>query len=349
MPIEAPAGSRVSRGLAALERRAPRLVNGLHTARRLLDLLAALACIWAAAWHTPPGALLREAAARLFGGHTSARPLLAYYGGGALAAGVPETLPLLPTRALTGEEALGYGAHCAVEQLGPSARAELLARAAREGFPAATLLDVRSASAQWGQLLSRLRGRLGSDDLAMLELFCGEEAARYARTVEGAHATLPVLARALPPSLCPRGVGLAGQALALGTAASLGWPVSEHARIVSPFGEREHPTLGGVRLHRGVDIAVPEGTRVLATGDGLVRRASEDSVNGRCVVLDHGHGVTTAYLHNEALLVDAGDQVARGDAISRSGSTGRSTGPHLHYQLEIAGIAVDPLLFRRAR
>ncbi len=349
MPGDATAEAPLARGPAALRRRAPRLFHGLHTARRLLDLLAALACIWAAAWHTPPGALLREATARLFGWHQSARPLLAYYGGGVFAAGVPETLPLLPTRALTPEEALGYGAHCALGELGPSARAELLARAAREGFPSATLLDARSASAQLGQLLARLRGRLGSDDLAMLELFCGGEAARYARSVEGAHATLPALARALPPSLCPRGVGLAGQALALGTAASLGWPVSERARIVSPFGEREHPTLGGVRMHRGVDLAVPEGTLVAATGAGLVRRASEDAVNGRCVVLDHGHGVTTAYLHNEALLVDAGDPVARGQPISRSGSTGRSTGPHLHYQLEIAGVAVDPLLFRRAR
>jgi len=324
--------------------------RALTTARRLCDFLAALACLWAAAWHTPPGAFFRGLTARIFHSRTSARPLLAYYGGGVYAAGVPDSLPALPTRILSADEALGYGVRCALPQLDGDERALIFNRAKQEGFNPATFSDPRGASAELGHLLARYRSQLGgSDDLAMLDLFCGEAAARYARAVVKPHAELPALARSLPPSLCPKGIGLAGQALGLSTAASLSWPVSEHVRVVSPFGEREHPTLGGMRMHRGVDLAVPQGTSVLATGPGRVRRASEDSVNGRCVILDHGHGVTTAYLHNEALLVDAGDAVSRGEIISRSGSTGRSTGPHLHYQLEIAGVAVDPLLFRKAR
>jgi murein DD-endopeptidase MepM/ murein hydrolase activator NlpD len=95
-----------------------------------------------------------------------------------------------------------------------------------------------------------------------------------------------------------------------------------------------------------VDLAVPFDTEIRASGAGIVRRASEDDVNGRVVILDHGRGVTTAYCHNSALLVAVGDRVERGQVIARSGSTGRSTGPHLHYQLELGHEAVDPLRFR---
>jgi len=77
-----------------------------------------------------------------------------------------------------------------------------------------------------------------------------------------------------------------------------------------------------------------------------VRRASEDAVNGRVLIVDHGRGVTTAYCHNSELLVRPGQRVTRGELIARSGNTGRSTGPHLHYQLELAAQPVDPLRFR---
>jgi murein DD-endopeptidase MepM/ murein hydrolase activator NlpD len=77
-----------------------------------------------------------------------------------------------------------------------------------------------------------------------------------------------------------------------------------------------------------------------------VRRAGEDSANGRAVVLDHGGGVTTIYCHNGEILVREGQRVERGQIIARSGNSGRSTGPHLHYQLDLAGAPVDPLRYR---
>jgi len=134
----------------------------------------------------------------------------------------------------------------------------------------------------------------------------------------------------------------------LATAFSLGWPVPDLTELTSPFGMRTHPTLGGERLHTGLDLSVPEGTPIVATGPGVVVRAGFTAVNGRFVVIDHGFGVTTAYLHNSRVLVSEGQRVAAGEFVAESGNTGRSTGPHLHYQLELERQPVDPLYFRSA-
>jgi murein DD-endopeptidase MepM/ murein hydrolase activator NlpD len=119
--------------------------------------------------------------------------------------------------------------------------------------------------------------------------------------------------------------------------------------VTSPFGYRHHPTLGRQQLHTGVDLSVPTGTPIKAVADGVVLRASEDAVNGKVVIVDHGRGVTTAYCHNSRLLVATGEAVRAGQILSESGSTGRSTGPHLHYQLELGRRPVDPFLFRGRR
>lgn len=133
----------------------------------------------------------------------------------------------------------------------------------------------------------------------------------------------------------------------MATALSLMWPVSTEARISSPFGYRDHPTLKKRKFHNGVDVAVPIGTPVHAAGGGRVSGAKENNVSGRYVVLDHGHGVTTSYCHGDVLHVSRGDSVDAGSLIMDSGNTGRSTGPHLHFILKINGTAIDPLPFRR--
>ncbi|MFT5682612.1 MAG: murein DD-endopeptidase, partial [Myxococcota bacterium] len=134
----------------------------------------------------------------------------------------------------------------------------------------------------------------------------------------------------------------------MATALSLLWPVSDEARISSPFGYRDHPTLKKRKFHNGVDIAVPIGTPVHAAGSGKVSGAKENNVSGRYVVLNHGHGVTTSYCHGDVLHVSRGDPVDAGTLIMDSGNTGRSTGPHLHFILKINGTAIDPLPFRRS-
>jgi murein DD-endopeptidase MepM/ murein hydrolase activator NlpD len=181
-------------------------------------------------------------------------------------------------------------------------------------------------------------------------LFCGVEVARFGRDraqAQGRRPDLEALARVLPPSQS-EALALASRAMTMGGAFALRWPVLESTRITSPFGLRTHPLLGTQQQHTGVDLAVPSGTPVHATGAGIVRRASEDAINGKVVIIDHGRGVTTAYCHNSELLVSAGDRVEAGQVISKSGTTGRSTGPHVHYQLELGGKPVDPLRFHRA-
>jgi murein DD-endopeptidase MepM/ murein hydrolase activator NlpD len=151
----------------------------------------------------------------------------------------------------------------------------------------------------------------------------------------------------LPPSDRDDADNLVHGTFALAIAYDLEWPVEDRFPVTSGFGYREHPILGGRRLHAGTDLGVPSGTNVRAIADGVVLHANRDGINGLFVEIDHGHGLTSTYCHNSKLLVSRGDRVKKGGRISRSGSTGRSTGPHLHFQVEIDGRPVDPELFRQ--
>lgn len=112
--------------------------------------------------------------------------------------------------------------------------------------------------------------------------------------------------------------------------------------MTSTFGYRTSPFTGNREFHRGIDIAGRAGTPVLATADGVVQFAGQRNALGRSVILRHGYGVETKYGHLQEVLVQAGDKVKRGQKIALMGSTGRSTGPHLHYQLEVNRKPVDP-------
>ncbi|MEL6545321.1 MAG: M23 family metallopeptidase [Myxococcota bacterium] len=136
------------------------------------------------------------------------------------------------------------------------------------------------------------------------------------------------------------------QVMAIHTALSFQWPVRRKHRITSPFGYRGDPFLGTRRFHNGVDLGIPVGTEILAAQTGRVERAAYDSINGYYVQLSHGYGLSTAYCHNSTLLVRAGDSTGAGDPIALSGSSGRSTGPHLHYIVRIGGKAIDPERFK---
>ncbi|MDP9056738.1 MAG: M23 family metallopeptidase [Pseudomonadota bacterium] len=114
-------------------------------------------------------------------------------------------------------------------------------------------------------------------------------------------------------------------------------------RLTSGFGMRWHPVLGGRRPHMGVDLADPVGTPVHATGDGLVGRADWFSGYGLYVQIEHGGQLETRYGHMSRLNVAAGQFVHRGDVIGYVGATGRTTGPHLHYEVRVDGVAVNPI------
>lgn len=111
----------------------------------------------------------------------------------------------------------------------------------------------------------------------------------------------------------------------------------------SRFGMRTHPILGGRRAHQGVDLAAPTGTPVFATSDGTVSRAQWQGGYGLFLELAHGNGVQTRYGHMSRLNVASGQRVRKGDLIGFVGSTGRSTGPHLHYEMRVNGRPVNPL------
>jgi murein DD-endopeptidase MepM/ murein hydrolase activator NlpD len=119
------------------------------------------------------------------------------------------------------------------------------------------------------------------------------------------------------------------------------WPAS--GRISSKFGDRRDPFAGRKRFHEGIDIAASYGDDIRASAGGKVTLAKSYSGYGRTVIIDHGRGITTLYGHASNLLVKEGQAVSKGQVIAKVGSSGRSTGPHLHFEIRINDQAVDPL------
>ncbi|WP_379548477.1 M23 family metallopeptidase [Qipengyuania sp. DSG2-2] len=117
----------------------------------------------------------------------------------------------------------------------------------------------------------------------------------------------------------------------------------DDARLTSGYGMRTHPVTGGRRAHKGIDLAAPTGTPVYATADGTVERANWFSSYGKFIKIDHGASMETRFAHLSKIFVSAGDRVKKGQLIGHVGSTGRSTGPHLHYEVRIDGKAVNPM------
>ena len=121
------------------------------------------------------------------------------------------------------------------------------------------------------------------------------------------------------------------------------WPC--YGTISSYFGSRSSPTAGASTNHKGIDIAVSTGTSVMATSGGTVTVAGWQSGYGYVVYIDHGNGVVSRYGHLSKILVSVGQTVSQGDVIARSGNTGNSTGPHLHFEIRVNGTAVNPLSY----
>jgi hypothetical protein len=113
-------------------------------------------------------------------------------------------------------------------------------------------------------------------------------------------------------------------------------------RICSGFGYRTDPIDGKIRMHWGVDIGAPRGTIIIATADGVVSYAGWVNGYGWTVVVDHGFGFKTAYAHCQRIIVKPGEPIKRGQTIARVGSTGRSIAPHLHYEVRVSGMKINP-------
>ncbi len=137
-----------------------------------------------------------------------------------------------------------------------------------------------------------------------------------------------------------RAAGIAGGADHSGAAGMFSWPVT--GTITSPFGWRSNPFGGAPEFHQGLDIAAPTGTTVTAAAGGTVIMAQWYGGYGNYILIDHGGGYSTGYGHLSAIYVTSGQSVQRAQAIGAVGSTGQSTGPHLHFEVRIAGKPVDP-------
>ena len=121
------------------------------------------------------------------------------------------------------------------------------------------------------------------------------------------------------------------------------WPVL--GWVTSGFGFRTNPFTGLSQMHEGLDISNRSGTVVIASGSGMISDTGTDLSHGKFVVISHGFGMTSRYNHLNKVLVKAGQKVKRGDKIGEVGLTGRTTGPHLHYEVRVNGIPVNPMRY----
>ena len=131
------------------------------------------------------------------------------------------------------------------------------------------------------------------------------------------------------------------------TGGVMAWPVAKSGTyITSSYGEREHPIQGVIKQHTGIDIGnAGFGAPVIAAADGVVTMAGYYGGYGYCVIISHGNGISSLYGHGQAILTEVGKEVKKGDLIMEVGSTGNSTGPHLHFEVRVNGYCVDPMPF----
>ena len=120
------------------------------------------------------------------------------------------------------------------------------------------------------------------------------------------------------------------------------WPCPSSSRITSGFGGRSSPTEGASSNHKGIDIGASTGSNILAAASGTVTISAYSASAGNYVMISHGGGVSTVYMHCSSRLVSVGDKVSQGDVIAKVGSTGYSTGPHLHFEIRSSGSYVNP-------
>ncbi len=167
----------------------------------------------------------------------------------------------------------------------------------------------------------------------------GLDAAALARVTSKAERLGP-LASARAASLEELVEALQGQSLRLASTPSI-WPT--RGWLTSGFGYRTSPFTGRAQFHAGLDVAANPGTEIVAPARGRVTFVGRKGALGKCVVIDHGYGVRTTYGHNDDTFVSPGEEVERGQRIASIGMSGRTTGPHLHYGVEVSGSPRNPL------
>ncbi len=123
---------------------------------------------------------------------------------------------------------------------------------------------------------------------------------------------------------------------------SMTWPVPGNTRVSSPFGYRTHPITGKKTMHNGIDIPAGSGVSIVAAAAGKVTVVDFNTARGKFLKIDHGNGVVTLYQHCNSIIVSVGQTVKAGQVIAQVGSTGQSTGAHLHFEVQVAGVPKNP-------
>ncbi len=131
------------------------------------------------------------------------------------------------------------------------------------------------------------------------------------------------------------------------TGGKFAWPVPGSQRITSSYGWRIHPVYKTRKFHSGIDVGAGYGLDIVAAADGTVTLATTNGGYGKCVIINHGSGISTLYGHCSSMLVSVGAKVTKGQVIAKVGSTGVSTGPHLHFEVRVNGSTTDPLGYMR--
>ena len=187
--------------------------------------------------------------------------------------------------------------------------------------------ELEAQSAQKERILSRVREEKVAYEQALDEL------EQTSRELESVIRTLQARQSYRPPVKPNSGVHKSNGRMV--------WPTA--GRVSSPFGYRVHPIFGTVKLHTGIDISAPSRTPIKAGDDGVVIFSGWMRGYGQVIIVDHGGGISTLYAHCSALLVGEGTNVDRDQTIARVGSTGFSTGPHLHFEVRVNGSPVNPM------
>jgi len=327
-----------------LSERRPSRPNGPTSRRRLglLDLLLVAAVGLVGLGRTPAGALVGYVGDRVRGEATEMPSLTSFFSHGMVAA--PEAPVQLPPQAPTLEPGQLQEPHrtALASALGTGIPVRVGARLAAAGH------DPTVAGAlDWVDALEEPDPQRAIERLVLGDELLARAVGRARAAGQADPEAYEVHRLYLPGDVRTDADKVVGTAMALSTVLDLGWPIEGPHPVTSGFGYRVHPTLKTRKFHNGIDLGVPIGTPVVSPQQGKVAAVATDKTSGTYVIVDHGHGVRTTYCHLSEAVVTGGAAVERGTLLAKSGNTGRSTGPHLHYIVRIAGEPVDPARWRQ--
>jgi len=346
---QAAAAAAAARGrLAARRSEADRLARAAYESGPITEVQTYLAA-------SNPGDLADRAELLRFAGRSTRRQLLDLAGGAADVA-VQERLAADAARALAGRQAAAAAATTGARRAAAAADAAVATVAALVATRAGALSTAQAQEAQDHSRLATLQGE--SDRIGVLLATAQAQQARQAAVARAAASASAAAAAASASSSAAAAAAAAarrpGPAVPVPPPVPIGppapapvaagtgllWPTA--GPQTSGFGYRVDPVTGERSLHAGIDIGAPIGQSIVAAEAGTVVFAGEETGYGNYTCIDHGGGFATCYAHQSAILVTVGQPVARGEVIGRVGSTGYSTGPHLHFETRVNGTPVDP-------